>query len=166
MIVVSILFYPLVVHISKFIRKKYLISFGLVLMGLVFLGIFFLGKLPLEPRIQIYLFALLASIPVAILGIIPYAIIAEIAQLDGLRTGMHKEGMYFAVRNFFYKLGMTTGIICFTILTLWGKDPGDDLGIRLTGLLGCCLCLIAGVSFLAYKEKSILKEINSYADKG
>ncbi len=166
MIVVSILFYPLVVHISKFIRKKYLISFGLIVMGLVFLGIFFLGKLPMGPRVQIYMFALLASIPVAILGIIPYAIIAEIAQLDGLRTGLRREGMYFAVRNFFYKLGMTSGIICFTILTLWGKDPGDDLGIRLTGLLGCILCIIAGLTFLAYKEKSILKELDSYTDKG
>jgi len=165
MIVVSILFYPLVVHISKKILKKYLISFGLILMSIVFLAIYFLGKLPMDPRAQIYLFALLASIPVAILGIIPYAIIAEIAQLDGLRTGMRKEGMYFAVRNFFYKLGMTTGIMCFTILTIWGKDPGDDMGIRLTGILGCILCLIAGFSFLAYKEKSIVNEIDSYSDK-
>jgi Na+/melibiose symporter-like transporter len=95
-------------------------------MGLIFLSIYFLGRLPMSPEAQIYLFALLASMPVAILGIIPYAVISEIAQLDGLITGVQKEGMYFAVRNFFYKIGMTIGIICFTILTLWGKDPGDD----------------------------------------
>jgi GPH family glycoside/pentoside/hexuronide:cation symporter len=163
MIIVSILFYPLVVHVSKFVLKKHLISFGLILLGLVFLMIFFLGNLPMDPKVQIYLFALIASIPVAILGIIPYAIIAETAQLDGLRTGMHREGMYFAVRNFFYKLGMTAGIMFFTILTLWGKDPGDDLGIRLTGILGCIFCVIAGITFLAYKERSIVNEINSYS---
>ena len=103
MIIVSLLFYPLVLYVSKFIQKKVLVS-----SALIFLSIFFLGKLPLPPRTQIYLFALLASLPVAILGILPYAIIAEVAQLDSLRTGLGKEGMYFAVRNFFYKLGMTT----------------------------------------------------------
>ena len=102
---------------------------------------------------------MLASLPVAILGIIPYAIIAEIAQLDGLKTGLRKEGMYFAVRNFFYKLGMTAGIMIFTIMTLWGKDPGDDLGIRLNGLVGFLFCVLAGLSFLLFRERSIQAEI-------
>jgi GPH family glycoside/pentoside/hexuronide:cation symporter len=165
MIIVSLLFYPFVLHVSKFIQKKYLISSGLIFLGCVFLGIYFLGHLPFRPAFQIYLFALLASLPVAILGIIPYAIIAEIAQLDSLRTGLHKEGMYFAVRNFFYKLGMTAGIMCFTILTLWGKDPGNDFGIRLNGIFGFALCVIAGITFLTFKEKRIIDEINELLNK-
>jgi GPH family glycoside/pentoside/hexuronide:cation symporter len=165
MILISLLFYPLILHITKFIRKKFLISFGLIFLGIIFLSIYFLGKLPMPPNTQIYLFALLASIPVAILGIIPYAIIAEIAQLDGLITGVQKEGMYFAVRNFFYKLGMTIGIMCFTILTLWGKDPGDDLGIRLNGILGFFLCTIAGLTFLLFKEKEIVHKIHRLSRK-
>ncbi len=159
MILVSLLFYPLILNISKVILKKYLISFALVFLGVIFLAIFFLGKLPMPPKFQIYLFALLASLPVAILGIIPYAIIAEIAQLDGLKTGLRKEGMYFAVRNFFYKLGMTAGIMIFTVMTLWGKDPGDDLGIRLNGLVGFVFCVLAGLTFLLFREKSIQAEI-------
>ncbi len=159
MILVSLLFYPLILNISKVIQKKFLVSFGLIFLGVIFLAIFFLGRLPLQPRFQIYLFALLASVPVAILGIIPYAIIAEIAQLDGLKTGFRKEGMYFAVRNFFYKLGMTAGIMIFTIMTLWGKDPGDDLGIRLNGLVGFLFCVLAGITFLIFKEKDIQNEI-------
>ena len=160
MILVSLMFYPLVLHVSKYIQKKYLVSYGLIFLGVIFLAIYFLGRLHMEPKVQIYFFALLASLPVAILGIIPYAIIAEIAQLDGLITGQNKEGMYFAVRNFFYKLGMTAGIMCFTILTLWGKDPGDDFGIRLNGILGFLLCTIAGLTFLLFKEKAIVGEIN------
>ena len=159
MILVSLLFYPLILHISKFIQKKWLVSFALVFLGIIFLFIFFLGNMSLPPKTQIYLFALLASIPVAILGIIPYAVIAEVAQLDSLKTGLRKEGMYFAVRNFFYKLGMTAGIMIFTILTLWGKDPGDDLGIRMNGIAGSIFCVIAGLSFLLFKEKQIQKEI-------
>ena len=164
MILVSLMFYPLILHISKFIQKKYLISFGLIFLGAVFLAIYFLGRFPMSPKVQIYFFALLASLPVAILGIIPYAVIAEIAQLDGLITGFNKEGMYFAVRNFFYKLGMTAGIMCFTILTLWGKDPGDDFGIRLNGILGFLLCTFAGLTFLLFKEKVIVSEIHRLTD--
>jgi GPH family glycoside/pentoside/hexuronide:cation symporter len=165
MIIVSLLFYPLVLYITKFVRKKFLISFGLIFMGLIFLSVYFLGKLPMPPKAQIYLFALLGSIPVAILGIMPYAVIAEIAQLDGLITGVQREGMYFAVRNFFYKIGMTVGIMCFTILTLWGKDPGDDLGIRLNGIFGFLMCTIAGLTFLLFREKDIVHKIHRLSKK-
>lgn len=164
MIVVSLAFYPLILHVSKFVLKKILVSSALIFLGMLFLAIFFLGKLPLPPNSQIYLFALLASIPVAILGILPYAIIAELAQLDSLKTGLRKEGMYFAVRNFFYKMGMTAGIMLFTILTIWGKDPGDDFGIRLNGLVGFIFCVLAGLTFLLFKEKKIQREIKELTE--
>lgn len=164
MIIVSLIFYPLVLWLSKFVQKKVLVSSALIFLGILFLAIFFLGKLPFSPKSQIYLFALLASLPVAILGILPYAIIAEVAQLDSLKTGLHKEGMYFAIRNFFYKLGMTVGIMLFTILTLWGKDPGDDLGIRLNGFVGFVFCVLAGLTFLLFKEKKIQREIKELMD--
>ena len=165
MILVSLLFYPLVLYLTKIVRKKFLISFGLIFMGFIFLAVFFLGRLPMPPKTQIYLFALLASIPVAILGILPYTIIAEIAQLDGLTTGSQKEGMYFAVRNFFYKVGMTLGIMCFAILTLWGKDPGNDLGIRLNGIVGFLMCTISGLTFLLFREKDIVHRIHRLSKK-
>ena len=76
-----------------------------------------------------------------------------------------KEGMYFAVRNFFYKLGMTAGIMIFTILTLWGKDPGDDFGIRLNGWVGFICCVVAGLTFLLFRERSIQKEIEELKNK-
>jgi GPH family glycoside/pentoside/hexuronide:cation symporter len=165
MIIVSLVFYPLVLWVSKFVQKKILVSSALIFLGIVFLAIFFLGKLPLPPKSQIYLFALLASLPVAILGILPYAIIAELAQLDSLKTGLSKEGMYFAVRNFFYKMGMTVGIMLFTMLTVLGKDPGDDFGIRLNGLVGFAFCVLAGLTFLLFKEKKIQQEINDLNGK-
>ncbi len=165
MIIVSLVFYPVVLYVSKFVQKKILVSSALIFLGIVFLAIFFLGKLPMPPKSQIYLFAMLAALPVAILGILPYAIIAELAQLDSLKTGLRKEGMYFAVRNFFYKLGMTVGIMLFTILTIWGKDPGDDLGIRLNGLTGSAFCVLAGLTFLLFKERKIQQEIKDLEKK-
>ena len=116
------------------------------------LWLFFLGKGPLPPRVQIFGFALIVAIPTAFLGILPYAIIAEIAEQDGSHTGQQKEAMFFAVRNFSTKLGQTVGIMAFAILTLLGKDPFDDLGIRLAAVFGGVLCILAGLIFTQFEE--------------
>jgi hypothetical protein len=44
-------------------------------------------------------------------------------------------------------------------MTLWGKDPGNDLGIRLNGLVGFLSCTMAGITFLLFREKAIQTEI-------
>ena len=60
---------------------------------------------------------------------------------------------------------MTVGIMLFTILTVWGKDPGDDLGIRLNGFVGSAFCVLAGLTFLLFKEKKIQREIKELMEK-
>ncbi len=166
LVVVSLLFYPLVLELAHRVLKKYLISGSLILLGVVFLGIFNLGRFNISPPAQIYLLAMVAAVPAAFLGILPYAIISEVAQLDGIQTGQNKEGMYFAVRTFFYKLGMTAGIMLFATFTLWGKDPGDDMGIRLNGLAGFVLCTLAGVFFLGFRERKIVQGIRDHLKTG
>jgi GPH family glycoside/pentoside/hexuronide:cation symporter len=60
---------------------------------------------------------------------------------------------------------MTAGIMIFTILTLWGKDPGDDLGIRLNGIFGFILCVVAGLVFLLYREKDVVNGIEEHRNQ-
>lgn len=152
MVLFSLLFYPLVVRLAGRVEKRKLMIWSLLSLGLVMLGMFFLGKWPLPPRVQIFGFALLTSIPTAFLGILPYALIAEIAEQDGNSTGQQKEALFFAVRNFSTKLGQTVGIMAFAILTLLGKDPYDDLGIRLAAVFGGALCMVAGLIFTRFEE--------------
>ena len=64
--------------------------------------------------------------------------------------------MYFAARAFIDKLGVTLGILVFASLTNFGKDPGDDLGIRLSGVAGGITTVIAAVLFLRYDEAAVL----------
>ncbi|MCB0034407.1 MAG: MFS transporter, partial [Anaerolineales bacterium] len=92
-------------------------------------------------------------------GVLPNAILADIAEHDALQTGQPKEGMYFAARTLMQKFGQTFGIFVFAMLTTLGKDPGDDLGIRLSGLFGFVLCLLAGLLFIRYNERQLLQEI-------
>ena len=152
MVMVSLLFYPLVIKMTDRYGKRPLVIFALLALAALLPVIFFMGKMPFSPKVQIFGFAVLAAVPTAFLGILPYAIIAEIAERDSERTGQQKEAMFFAVRNFTVKLGQTLGIMIFAILTLFGKDPGNDWGIRLSVLFGAALCLLAGITFLKFRE--------------
>jgi GPH family glycoside/pentoside/hexuronide:cation symporter len=152
MVLFSLVFYPVINYLSKKIGKKPIVLFSFALLSLIFVAIFFLGKFPVSANVQIYTLVLCAAFPLASLGILPNAILAEIAQRDANQTGENREGMFFAVKYLFVKLGQTLGIALFAFLTVYGKDPGNDYGLRLNGICGCVLCLMAFVVFTRFKE--------------
>ena len=161
MVMASLLFYPLINYLSKKIGKKPIVLFSFALLSVIFVAISFLGKFPISAKAQIYILLLSASFPLASLGILPNAILAEIAQRDAKRTGENREGMFFAVKYLFVKLGQTMGIALFAFLTVYGKDPGNDRGLRLNGICGFVLCLFALIFFSRFKEvRSKRIEIN------
>jgi GPH family glycoside/pentoside/hexuronide:cation symporter len=152
MVLLSFIFYPVVSILSKKIGKKPIVVVSLLLLAAVFAGIYFLGKPDIDARVQIYSLVILAAIPVASLNILPVAILAEVIAEDTRKTGANKEAIYFAVRYFFVKIAQTVGIALFAIFLIHGKDVGHDFGIRLNGLLGFILCLVAALVFLGFKE--------------
>ena len=159
MVVVSFVFYPVVNVLAKRTGKKVLIVVSFVVMAVVFLGVFFFGRLPLPATAQAYGVILFYAVPLAFVGVLPNAVLADIAEHDGLKSGVKQEGMYFAARTLMQKFGQTTGILIFAALTTLGKDPGDDLGIRLSGVAGFILCFVAAVIFTRYNEKKLLGEL-------
>lgn len=152
MVLVSLVFYPLINLLAARWGKKPVVLFSFALLSLIFIAIYFLGKFPVSANMQIYTLVICAAFPLASLGILPNAILAEIAQLDAEKTGENREGMFFAVKYFFVKLGQTLGIALFAFLTIYGKDPGSDRGLRLNGLCGFALCLVALVFFSRFRE--------------
>jgi glycoside/pentoside/hexuronide:cation symporter, GPH family len=153
MVLTSLVFYPLINYLAKRIGKKPIVLFSFALLSIIFVAIYFLGKFPFSPKVQVYALVLFAAFPLASLGILPNAILAEIAQKDAIDTGENREGMFFAVKYLFVKLGQTLGIALFAFLTVYGKDPGNDLGLRLNGICGFVLCLIACVVFTRFREQ-------------
>ena len=153
MVIVSLMFYPLINYLSKKIGKKPIVLFSFGLLSLVFATIYFLGKFPFSAHAQIYMLLIGASFPLAALGILPNAILAEIAQDDAKRTKENREGMFFAVKYLFVKMGQTLGIALFALLTVYGKDPGNDYGLRLNGICGFALCLLAVIFFSRFRER-------------
>jgi GPH family glycoside/pentoside/hexuronide:cation symporter len=152
MVIVSFVFYPLINFLAQKRGKKILVVFSFGLLSLVFLGIFFLGKIVLNAKVQIYSLIVFAAIPFASLNILPNAILAEIIEKDSIETKENKEAIYFAVRYFFVKIAQTMGIAIFATLLIYGKDAGNDFGIRLNGLVGFVLCLTAGLIFSKFKS--------------
>jgi GPH family glycoside/pentoside/hexuronide:cation symporter len=152
MVLLSLVFYPFINYGSKRFGKKPLVLVAFGLLSLIFVTIFFLGKLPFSSTMQMYILVICASFPLASLGILPNAILADIAQQDTLETGENHEGMFFAVKYLFVKLGQTMGIAIFAMLTVYGKDPGHDYGLRLNGVVGFVLCVLALLFFSRFKE--------------
>lgn len=159
MVLSSFVFYPLVNILARKVGKKILVVISFLVMSFVFLGVYFFGKMPLPAEAQAYMLALFYSAPLAFLGVLPNAILADIAGHDALKTGEAKEGMYFAARTLMQKFGQTLGIFIFAVLLTFGKDPGNDLGIRLSGIAGFLLCFSAGVVFTRYQEAKLLAEM-------
>jgi GPH family glycoside/pentoside/hexuronide:cation symporter len=124
-------------------------------MAIVFLWVPLLGTLAFSPVAQGYLLILLLAIPLAFLGVLPNAVLADIAEHDANETGEQREGMFFASRTLMQKFGQTFGVVSFAMLTTLGRDVGDDLGVRLSGLVGFTLCVVAGLVFSRYDETRI-----------
>ncbi|MBB5648841.1 MFS transporter [Pedobacter cryoconitis] len=152
MVFLSLLFYPFVNSGAKRYGRKAMVLAAFAILSLIFVTIYFLGHLPFPPAMQMYILVVCASFPLAALGILPNAILADIAQKDTRQTGENHEGMFFAVKYLFVKLGQTLGIALFAMLTIYGKDPGHDFGLRLNGVAGFVLCVLALLFFTRFKE--------------
>jgi len=173
MVLSSLFYYTFIGALVKKFGQKKLVILSFFVMTVVFTGIYFFGRFETdlgssvagailkEPLsysgaslLQLLALAIVFSLPLALLGILPNAIIANIATESAKETGEFREGMFFAVRYMFVKLGQTLGYALSAALLLMGKDFGDDEGVRLTGICGAVLCLLAGVVFFRFREKA------------
>ncbi len=154
MVVLSVAFYPAVNLSVKKLGEKKIFVISLFMLAFAFFGIPLIGKLHIPPRIMLYSSVALSAFPVASLGILPNALLAGLIDDEVRRTGDNKEGMFFAVNFFSIKLGQTAGLSLFAMLTIYGKDPGNDLGLRLTGVAGAVLCIIAGITFAGFRQRA------------
>lgn len=149
----TFLCYPLVNIFSKKLGKKKLCIVGMICLIIAYAYCAFLGRMPFPAAVQIGIFAIISGVGLSIFGILPNAIAADIAEKDKENTGEAKEGMYYAVQTFMSKLGQMVAMVIFSSLLLLGKDRGNDLGVRLTGIVAAGLGLIALILFLKFKEE-------------
>ncbi len=144
-------YYPINVFVKKR-GKKIGVTMAFVGFCMVFTLVYFSNVLPWSPTIIMVLIGLMGSVPLAILSILPNAIVADIADLDGRETGHYKAGMFFAARAFTTKFGIAAANFLFPSLLLLGKSVDNNFGVRMTALMAIVFCTIGLVVFLRYEE--------------
>ncbi len=160
MVVVSAGLFPLV---AKWARRqgggKRLTIFAFLLAAFVFLAITGMGLLDQLPFLQAALPIAVFALPFAILSVMPQWILADIAEHAARTGGEAQAGMFYATRTFLQKLATTLGVVMFALLLQFGRDVGDDLGVRLTGVGGAILYAVAAALFSRYDEARLKHEL-------
>jgi GPH family glycoside/pentoside/hexuronide:cation symporter len=151
--ILAFILYPAVNVLSKKFGKKKLCFFAMIMLIIAYVYCSFLGKLPFDPFVQALVFVIFAGVAFAVFGILPNAIAADIAKNDGDKTGEYKEGMFFAVQTFMNKLGQMIAMVVFSSLLLLGKEPGNDMGIRMTGIVAAVIGVVALIIFTRFHDE-------------
>ena len=164
MTVVSLILYPLVNGLARKVGKKNLIITGFFTYSAVFL----LTALCGQGLIWGIIIAGCAGIPMAILGILPQACVADVSELSALETGENRSGMFFAARTFAMKMGQALSMVVYTSVTVATILTGDD-GVetkivnasqyRTTAWIAFGACLAGALLFFFYREKKVLTRI-------
>ncbi len=159
MVIVALVLYPAVNRLAKRLNGKRLVIGAFGVASADFLGIVFLGHYPLPNWLQAVFLIIIFSVPFAILSVLPQWILTDIAEHASETTGTATAAMFFAARTFMQKIGQTVGVVCFALLTSFGRDVGNDLGIRLSGLAGVVLYFTAAMLFRNFDEERLQREL-------
>lgn len=175
MTVLSACFYPFVSKlVKKFGKKKLVIAgfFGLALAYVIaaligIIGTAENGTSGIPGIIFGVLICVIAAFPMALLGIIPQAIVADVAEAEGIATGENREGMFFAARTFAMKFGQSLAMLAFTSLAIIGTAQNVDSnditasvkGMTIVGIVAVAFCIFGAVLLMFYNEKKVMNTL-------
>lgn len=182
MTVLSACFYPFVTSMVKKFGKKKLVIAG-------FLGLAVCYSIAAISSIPNFLpnqgganalswvfgivIMVVAALPMALLGIIPQSIVADVAEAEARTTGQNREGMFFAARTFAMKFGQSLAMILFTSLAIIGTTQAADsnditaskLGMLIVAIVAVAFCVLGAIILFFYREKKVMLAIAKEEDK-
>ncbi len=176
MTVLSAVFYPIVPKLVKKFGKKKLVITGFLGLALAYViaGLIGIIGVTVVPGV-VYgvLICVIAAFPMALLGIIPQSIVADVAEADGYETGENREGMFFAARTFAMKFGQSLAMLVFTSLAIIGTTQNADsnditasvLGMTIVGFVAVAFCSLGAIILGLYNEKKVMSVIDKNHDK-
>ena len=160
MSVLSLVFYIPVNVISRKVGKKKLVLLAFGMFSAAYLYTTFFGAaLPFSTTVQGFILVAIAALPMAIFGILPQAMVADISESDAKETGENREGMFYAARTFAFKLGQSLSMLIFTAVATIGT--ADGTGYRMVAGIACAFCLLGGIILFFYNEKEINRKISN-----
>ena len=182
MTVLSAVFYPFVTGlVKKFGKKKLVIAgfLGLAVCYAITAVSSIDGFLPTQGNANGLSWAfgiaimVIAALPMALLGIIPQSIVADVAEAEAVTTGQNREGMFFAARTFAMKFGQSLAMVLFTSLAILGTTQAADsndivaskFGLMIAAIVAVAFCVAGAVILLFYREKKVMKTIAKEGDE-
>ncbi|MBR3164714.1 MAG: MFS transporter [Lachnospiraceae bacterium] len=167
MTILSACFYPIVSKLVKKFGKKRLVITGFLGLACAYVVTALAGILPLPGIVFGALIVLIAAFPMALLGIIPQSIVADVAEQDSIITGEKREGMFFAARTFSMKFGQSVAMLTFTSLAVLGTAQdltsndltASPIGLRIVAVTAVVFCVLGAVILSRYNEKMVMETI-------
>ncbi|NNE29861.1 MAG: MFS transporter [Saprospiraceae bacterium] len=147
----SFLFYLPIMRLVKSLGKKPLMITAFLVFGVIFLVTSQYSSLG-DSNVLFFGLAIASAFPLAVFGILPNAIIADIVYQSG-ESGVSHSGMFYAARNFTMKLGIALANLIFPSLLVFGKSTQDPTGVQMIALAAFFFCIIGLVIFLLYKPR-------------
>ena len=190
MTVLSAVFYPFVTKLVKKFGKKKLVIVGFIGLAICYVltavasipgvlpeQLVVDGKIVNNASVLSYVFAggimLISAVPMALLGIIPQSIVADVAEAESRKTGQNREGMFFAARTFAMKFGQSLAMILFTTFAILGATQqvgsndivASKFGLTIAAIVAAVFCVAGAIILVFYREKKIMKEIATEGDE-
>ena len=159
----SLCLYPVVNLLAPRFGKKPIIVIGFFTYSAVFL----ITALAGTGMAWGILVAVSAGVPMAILGILPQACVADVSELNTLETGEDRSGMFFAARTFAMKMGQALSMVVYTSITataLTTFKSNTQIPYRIAAGTATVFCLLGAILFLFYNERDIMGKIKSHKE--
>lgn len=158
MFILSFVYYPFVVKLSGKIGKKKLLQIAYLFHAFVFAMIPFVGLISgISPVLWGWAIVIIESVPVAVFGIVPTALLADIAKADDNKSGSHNEAIFFGANSFVFKLALSVTNLIFPSILLLGRSIDNPFGIRLTAVIAFVFTVLGFIVFRGYDQKRIDK---------
>ncbi|OJF76240.1 MAG: sodium:solute symporter [Treponema sp. CETP13] len=163
MTVLSLVFYLPINAATKKFGKKRVLLFAFLMFTISYTFTTLGTWIPLPSLAKGIFLVVCSSLPMAIFGILPQAMVADIAEYDGIKTGENRQGMFFAARTFCFKLGQSLAMLLFTSISIMGSLDGSTtlLGCRMVAMIAAILCACGGIVLIFFNEKKILNGIKN-----
>lgn len=167
--IVGVLSYPLVNYGAQKFGKKKLLVGACIAYIIIYFAIYNYEAVVgvLGGSLFSVLIGICIGFPISITNIIPSAAFADLTQVDEIKTGVNRAGMFVAAKSFIQQLSQSLVVIVIpTVISLQSTTQKATVyGVRMTALIATCAIICACVVYLFYDDKQTTRIIDDYNKK-
>lgn len=152
----AVIFFSFIGILARWMSNKVLMLAGLLSFTVTSSSVYFLDQFGDHGATAAIVLMALSGFPVAVILVVPNAIVSDISEMNALLTGKKREAMYFGAQGLLQKInyGFAAALVTY-LFAEFGKDAADPMGVKLAGPVGAVFALIGFFVFLGYPQKHV-----------